>query len=88
MRKNRHIVEWQGVGYTAEPLKTLTRVSSLPPLWAVSRGREFIGTLPMRPEETTKEFEVRCATWLRDLLGPSQMMERLKQSSSSSDGRC
>ena len=69
MQLTRHYVEWYGVRYTADPLKTLTRVSSLPPVWAVSRGREFIGTLPIRQEETTKEFEVRCASWLRDLLG-------------------
>ena len=72
MQRTRYSVEWHGVRYTAEPLKTPTNVSSLPPVWAVSRGREFIGTLPMRPEETTKEFEVRCATWLEDLLGPSK----------------
>jgi hypothetical protein len=69
MRQSRHLVEWQGELYTAEPLKTLTRVSSLPPVWAVSRRGEFIGTLPDRPEETTKEFEVRCAKWLQELLG-------------------
>ena len=67
MRQSRHLVEWQGELYTAEPLKTLTRVSSLPPVWAVSRRGEFIGTLPDRPEETTKEFEVRCAKWLHEV---------------------
>jgi hypothetical protein len=69
MRRTRHCVEWHGELYTAEPLKTLTRVSSLPPVWALSRRGEFIGTLPDRPEETTKEFEVRCAKWLQELLG-------------------
>jgi hypothetical protein len=72
MRRNRYHVEWHGVRYTAEPLRTLTRVSSLPPVWAVSRGREFIGTLPLYQEETTKEFEIRCRSWLRDLLGPAE----------------
>jgi hypothetical protein len=72
MPRNRHLVEWHGTQYVVEPLRTNTRVSSLPPVWAISRGREFIGTLPMRPEETTKEFEVRCASWLEDLFGPSQ----------------
>ena len=43
MRRTRHLVEWHGELYTAEPLKTLTRVSSLPPVWAVSRRGEFIG---------------------------------------------
>ena len=69
MRTIRHFVEWHGQLFTAEPLKTLTKFSSLPPLWAVSRGREFIGTLPVVTEETTKEFEARCARWIDDLLG-------------------
>ena len=69
MRTNRHFVEWHGQLFTAEPLRTLTKFSSLPPLWAVSRGREFIGTLPVVEEETTKEFEVRCGRWIEDLLG-------------------
>jgi hypothetical protein len=72
MRPTRHFVEWHGVRYTAEPLKTLTRVSSLPPVWAMSRGNEFIGTLPLQPEETTKEFEIRCIAWLHGLLGAAQ----------------
>ena len=69
MRSNRHVVEWHGQRFTAEPLNTLTKFSSLPPVWAVSRGREFIGTLPVVNEETTKEFEVRCARWIEELLG-------------------
>lgn len=39
MRPARHFVEWHGQTFLAEPLKTLTKFSSLPPLWAVSRGR-------------------------------------------------
>jgi hypothetical protein len=39
------------------------------PVWAVSRHGEFIGTMPYRPDETTKEFDVRCVRWLADLLG-------------------
>ncbi len=69
MRSSRHFVELDGERYTAEPLKSHYRVTSLPPAWAVSRGREFIGTLPFRSDETTKEFEVRCIAWLRDLYG-------------------
>lgn len=71
MRSARHFVEWHGQLFTAEPLKTLTKFSSLPPLWAVSRGREFIGTLPVVAQETTKEFEVRCGQWIEELLGRS-----------------
>ena len=67
MRSGRQLVEWQDRRYTAEPLKSAHRFTSLPPVWAVSRGGEFIGTLACRPEETTKEFEVRCVAWLREL---------------------
>jgi hypothetical protein len=49
MRRTSHLVEWHGERYTAEPLKTLTRVSSLPPVWALSRRGEFVGTLPEKP---------------------------------------
>jgi hypothetical protein len=71
MRQARHFVEWHGQLFLAEPLRTLTRFSSLPPVWAVSRGREFIGTLPVVDEETTKEFEVRCGRWIEELIGGS-----------------
>jgi len=69
MQSTRHSVEWKGTPYTADRLKTWTRLSSLPPLWAISRRGEFIGTLPYDAEETTKEFELRCANWLADLFG-------------------
>jgi len=69
MRSGRHFVEWQGERYTAEPLKSLSPVTSLSPVWAVARRGEFIGTLPYRPQETTKEFEIRCIAWLCDLYG-------------------
>jgi hypothetical protein len=69
MRSDRHFVEWQGERYTIERLKSMSRVTSLSPVWAVSRRGEFIGTLPYRAEETTKEFEVRCTGWLQNLLG-------------------
>ncbi len=50
-------MEWHGERYTIEPLKSNCRVTYLPPVWAVSRRGEFIGTLPYRAE-TTKEFEI------------------------------
>jgi hypothetical protein len=68
MRFDRHVVKWHSESYTIEPLKNLSRVTSLPPIWAVSRRGEFIGTLAYRLDETTKEFEVRCLGWLQDLL--------------------
>ena len=69
MRSGRHFVEWQGERYTIEPLQSPSRVTPLSPVWAVARRAEFIGTLPYRPEETTKEFEIRCVAWLCDLYG-------------------
>jgi hypothetical protein len=35
----------------------------------VSRGGEFIGTMPCSPEVTTKDFDVRGLHWLAELLG-------------------
>jgi hypothetical protein len=40
-------------------------------LWAVSRQGEFIGTLTSPEEITTKEFDLRCARWLKELFGDS-----------------
>ena len=68
MRSARHIVEWHGEYYTVETLKSLPRVTSQSPIWAVSRRGDFIGTLAYLQDETTKEFEVRCLSWLQDLL--------------------
>jgi hypothetical protein len=69
MRSGSHCVEWQGRYYTAEPLKSQYRVTTLPPVWALSRGGEFIGTMPYRPRESLKEFQIRYLSWLRDLHG-------------------
>jgi hypothetical protein len=69
MHSGSRFVEWQGRRYTAEPLDSPYRVTTLPPVWAVSRGGEFIGTMPCHPQETAKEFEGRCLDWLRDLYG-------------------
>jgi hypothetical protein len=41
-------------------------------LWAVSRGGEFIGTMPCPPEVTTKDFDIRGMHWLAELLGNSR----------------
>jgi hypothetical protein len=68
MRSARHIVEWHGEYYTVEPLKSLSRVTSLSPTWAVSRRGEFIGTLPYRLNETPEELAARCRIWLQELL--------------------
>jgi hypothetical protein len=69
MRSTRHIVEWYGEHFGLQLLKGNSPLQYLPPVWAVSRGGEFIGTLPFRPDETAEELEIRCTGWLRDLLG-------------------
>jgi hypothetical protein len=38
-------------------------------VWAVTRRGEFIGTMPADPRETTKEFDMRSAHWVAELLG-------------------
>jgi hypothetical protein len=70
MRSARHVVEWHGEHYTVEPLKSISRVTSLSPIWAVYRGGEFIGTLPYRQDEPVSELKARCTGWLEDLLEP------------------
>jgi hypothetical protein len=74
--RSAHHVEWHGVRYTVQPLKSNSRVPDHPPVWAVSRRGEFIGTLPYRAEETTTEFEIRCLSWLQDLLGTRRAFTR------------
>jgi hypothetical protein len=64
---SRLFVEWHGERYNAQLLRSPSSATSLPPLWAVSRGREFIGTMASRSEEAAEEFEIRCLAWLRDL---------------------
>jgi hypothetical protein len=64
----RHLVEWQGESYTIEPLRSISRVTMLSPLWAVFRRGEFIGTVPYRQNESLNELRTRCVGWLQDLL--------------------
>jgi hypothetical protein len=65
----RHVVEWQGESYTVEPLRSISRVTMLSPLWAVFRRGEFIGTVSYREGESLNELRTRCRGWLQDLLG-------------------
>jgi hypothetical protein len=66
MRQGPQVVTWQGQQFSFERLKDRR---DMVPVWAVSRRREFIGTMPSADGETTKEFEVRCLGWLATLLG-------------------
>ena len=64
----RHVVEWHGDSYIVEPLRSISRVTMLSPLWAVFRRGEFIGTLSYRQDESLIELRTRCIGWLQDLL--------------------
>ena len=66
MHQRSSVVTWRGVPFCFELLEDPRDVV---PVWAVSRRREFIGTMPSADGETTNEFEVRCVGWLATLLG-------------------
>ena len=66
MHQRSSVVTWRGEPFCFERLEDRR---DLVPVWAVSRRREFIGTMPCADGETTKEFEVRCVGWLATLLG-------------------
>jgi hypothetical protein len=62
-------ITWHGQAFHFERMQPKESTGD-PSMWAVSRGGEFIGTMPCSPEVTTKEFEVRGLCWLGELLGP------------------
>jgi hypothetical protein len=68
MHHGTRSITWQGQSFQFEGLRLAPSKSS-PPLWAVYRRGEFIGTMPSPAEVTTKEFEVRGMQWLAELLG-------------------
>jgi hypothetical protein len=70
--RSARLVEWHGERYSVEPLKSRSRVTSLSPIWAVSRRGEFIGTLAYKPDETPEALKARCIKWLRDLLATAR----------------
>jgi hypothetical protein len=65
MHEGPYAVTWRGEQFRFERLEDRR---DLVPVWAVSRRREFIGTMPCGEGETTKEFEVRSVRWLAALL--------------------
>ena len=69
MRYHIRSITWHGEAFQFQQLP-VDRVDT-PVQWAVRRHGEFIGTMPCSPQVTTKEFDVRCTRWLRDLLGPA-----------------
>ena len=62
-------VTWRGQHYSFRTLGTLPRAPEAEDAWAVWHGREFIGTLPYVPGETSREFGLRSAGWFRGLIG-------------------
>jgi hypothetical protein len=67
MHSRTHSVTWQGQTFRFECLPAKGGTGDLPQ-WAVSREREFIGTMSCSLEVTTKDFDVRCLRWLAELL--------------------
>jgi len=68
MRERSHLVTWRGEQFRFERLEEQQDLAYTSPVWAVSRRREFIGTMSGVGSETNKEFEVRCISWLAALL--------------------
>lgn len=67
--RDRITVTWRGEAFRFERLEDQSDLAHPSPVWAVSRRREFIGTMFCADGETTREFEVRSARWLAALLG-------------------
>ena len=69
MRNRVRTVTWRGEPFHFERREDMSDLAHPSPVWAVSRRREFIGTMACAEGETTKEFEARCLGWLAALLG-------------------
>lgn len=69
MHERPHVVTWRGEPFRFERFEVKDELAHPSPVWAVSRRREFIGTMSCAEGETTKEFEARSVRWLAELLG-------------------
>jgi hypothetical protein len=67
MRYHTRSITWHGEAFQFQQLST--DPAGDPDQWAVRRHGEFIGTMPCSSQVTTKDFDLRCQRWLRDLLG-------------------
>ena len=67
MKSRTRSIPWSGQNFRFERLRAGD--SGPGSVWAVSRAREFIGTMTCDGEVTTKEFDLHCQQWLSDLLG-------------------
>jgi hypothetical protein len=68
MRARSRSLTWRGQAFRFQYLPA-SQSGHEAPSWAVSKGREFIGTMECSAEITTKDFEVRGLRWLSELLG-------------------
>jgi hypothetical protein len=69
MREAMRFVRWRGQEFRFEHLEDQRPLGYRSPVWAVSRGREFIGVMSWADGETIKQLDVRCVRWLTALLG-------------------
>jgi hypothetical protein len=69
MEQEARVVIWRGEEFRFEPLGDRSAAGGSPPVWAVSRRGEFIGTMACLAEETLTAFHERSVEWLADLLG-------------------
>ena len=76
MRAESRFVHWRGEQFRFVRLRDCEDFTHPNPVWGVSRGRQFIGTMPGIDGETTNEFEVRCGRWLASLPGRGKVQDR------------
>lgn len=69
MHARSRSLTWRGQTFRFHYLSSSANPMNESALWAVSRGNEFIGTMPCPPEVTTKDFDLRGFHWLAELLG-------------------
>jgi hypothetical protein len=68
MREGPRTIRWRDQEFYFETFKGRDPAAERRAAWAVWCRGEFIGTMPVLREETTKEFELRSTSWLADLL--------------------
>jgi hypothetical protein len=67
MRYRRRSVNYAGRPFSFERIASWES-GGMGAFWAVSHRGEFIGTMTIAGEITTKEFDVQCVGWLAELL--------------------
>jgi hypothetical protein len=74
MREGPRTIRWREQEFHFETFKGRDPAAERRAAWAVWWRGEFIGTMPVLTEESTKEFELRSIRWLADLLKMSDMV--------------